>query len=81
MSGEEERSQFVQYLFLRVDPQWRRLTPGTRSKGSAEFARTVCDTIMLGSPPRMGSGRMLTFGLSCQLPDQNPEILDFELIW
>jgi chlorite dismutase len=38
-----EVSEFVQYLFLRVDPQWRRLEPGVRAAGRMEFARTVCD--------------------------------------
>jgi chlorite dismutase len=38
-----EASEFVQYLFLRVDPQWRRLEQDRRAAGRAEFARTVCD--------------------------------------
>lgn len=38
-----EASHFVQYLFLRVDPQWRRLDAATRSAGRGEFARVVCD--------------------------------------
>jgi len=34
-------SQFVQYLFLRVDPQWRRLDAPTRSSGYAQFADVI----------------------------------------
>ena len=34
-------SQFVQYLFLRVDPEWRRLDGPTRALGRAEFADAV----------------------------------------
>lgn len=37
-----EESQFVQYLMLRVDPQWRRLDEGMRTAGREEFARTIC---------------------------------------
>ena len=34
-------SQFVQYLFLKVDPQWRRLDATMRASGRAEFANAV----------------------------------------
>jgi chlorite dismutase len=34
-------SQFVQYLFLGVDPEWRRLPPATREAGRAEFAKVI----------------------------------------
>jgi chlorite dismutase len=34
-------SQFVQYLFLRVDPQWRRLDASARAAGRAQFADTI----------------------------------------
>ena len=34
-------SQFVQYLFLKVDPQWRRLDAATRERGRAEFADVI----------------------------------------
>lgn len=37
-----EESQFVQYLMLKVDPQWRRLDAATRKAGREEFSRTVC---------------------------------------
>ena len=37
-------SQFVQYLFLKVDPQWRRLDAATRAAGRAEFAAAVSKT-------------------------------------
>lgn len=42
-TGGEDASQFVQYLFLRVDPQWRRLDASSRHQGRAEFARVLCD--------------------------------------
>jgi len=38
----DERSQFVQYLFLRVDPLWRRASADSRAAGRAEFIRTIC---------------------------------------
>jgi chlorite dismutase len=38
-----EPSEFVQYLFLRVDPAWRRLGDDERARGRAEFARVLCD--------------------------------------
>lgn len=34
-------SQFVQYLFLKVDSQWRRLDASTRKAGRAEFEEVV----------------------------------------
>jgi len=34
-------SQFVQYLFLKVDPQWRRLDASSRASGRAEFADAI----------------------------------------
>jgi chlorite dismutase len=34
-------SQFVQYLFLKVDPQWRRLDAAARELGRAEFADAI----------------------------------------
>ena len=37
-----EKSQFVQYLFLRVDSQWRREGSASRDAGRAEFIRTIC---------------------------------------
>jgi chlorite dismutase len=36
-------SQFVQYLFLSVDPQWRRLDASTRAAGRSEFAEVIAD--------------------------------------
>ena len=36
-------SQFVQYLFLSVDPQWRRLDAATRAAGREEFAGVIAD--------------------------------------
>jgi len=40
---DTEASEFVQYLFFRVDPLWRRLDAGERQQGRAEFARTLCE--------------------------------------
>lgn len=40
--GAPEASEFVQYLFLRVDDAWRRLAPGERDAGRAEFTRALC---------------------------------------
>lgn len=34
-------SQFVQYLFLRVDPQWRRLDARTRASGRNELTEAI----------------------------------------
>lgn len=34
-------SQFVQYLFLKVDSQWRRLDEATRAAGRAQFANVI----------------------------------------
>lgn len=34
-------SQFVQYLFLKVDPQWRRFDGPTRQRGREEFADVI----------------------------------------
>lgn len=42
-TSEESRAQFVQYLFLKVDPQWRRVSATERAAGRAEFARAVSD--------------------------------------
>jgi chlorite dismutase len=36
-------SQFVQYLFLSVDSQWRRLDASVRAAGRAEFAQVIAD--------------------------------------
>ena len=34
-------SQFVQYLFLKVDSEWRRLDAATRARGRAEFEEVI----------------------------------------
>src|SRR6476619_7577194 len=34
-------SQFVQYLFLKVDSEWRRLDAATRSRGHTEFEEVI----------------------------------------
>lgn len=37
------RGEFVQYLFLRVDAEWRRTNADSRARDREEFVRTVCD--------------------------------------
>ena len=37
----EPGGEFVQYLFLKVDPQWRRLDAGARATGRSAFAQAV----------------------------------------
>lgn len=51
-------SEFVQYLFLKVDPQWRRLDAATREHGRAEFAR-----VMEGAAPAVTAHAYSTIGL------------------
>ena len=51
-------SQFVQYLFLRVDPQWRRLPEHERTDGRAEFAGVVRD-----AAPKITTHAYSTLGL------------------
>ncbi|MDQ6885927.1 MAG: chlorite dismutase family protein [Gemmatimonadota bacterium] len=36
-----EASQFVQYLFFKTDPQWRRLPHEARSRGRREFCEVI----------------------------------------
>lgn len=38
-----EAPEFVQYLFLRVDPLWRRASASERHGGRAEFVKALCD--------------------------------------
>ncbi|MGQ0648116.1 MAG: chlorite dismutase family protein [Gemmatimonadaceae bacterium] len=42
-TSAESQAQFVQYLFLKVDAQWRRLDEVEREEGRADFVRAVCD--------------------------------------
>lgn len=51
-------SQFVQYLFLRVDPQWRRLPERERTAGRAEFADVIAD-----AAPKITTHAYSTLGL------------------
>lgn len=51
-------SQFVQYLFLRVDPQWRRLDASTRAAGRVQFADTIA-----AATPRITTHAYSTLGL------------------
>jgi chlorite dismutase len=48
MAGPEQqqqpqRRQFVNFLFLKVDPAWRRLPESDRTQGKQEFMRAVED--------------------------------------
>ena len=38
-----QRGEFVQYLFFRVDAEWRRQAAAQRERDRDEFVRTVCD--------------------------------------
>jgi len=40
----EEAPRFVQYLFFRLDPAWRRLSEDERNQGRLEFAHVVEQT-------------------------------------
>ena len=51
-------SQFVQYLFLKVDPLWRRLDEESRQRGRAEFAAVLRD-----EAPRLTTYAYSTLGL------------------
>src|SRR5690348_9231856 len=45
VDGESaEAPRFVQYLFLKADPAWRRLPEEERERGKREFARVVEQT-------------------------------------
>lgn len=37
------RPQFVQFLCLKADPAWRRLSPAVRAEGRESFARVVAE--------------------------------------
>jgi chlorite dismutase len=39
--NQEPEPQFVQYLFFKVDPAWRRLSEEERARGKREFAQVV----------------------------------------
>lgn len=51
-------SQFVQYLFLKIDPLWRRLDEDGRDRGRAEFAAVLRD-----AAPRLTTYAYSTLGL------------------
>lgn len=40
-SAAEEAPKFVQYLFFKLDPAWRRLPEEERARGKREFAQVV----------------------------------------
>ena len=45
MAGEKTgaKRQFVNFLFYKVDPAWRRLPPDERAKGKNEFEQVIED--------------------------------------
>jgi chlorite dismutase len=51
-------SQFVQYLFFKVDPEWRRLAGSVRASGRAEFAEAIS-----GAAPAITTHAYSTLGL------------------
>lgn len=54
----EPTSEFVQYLFLRVDPAWRRLDSAERQRGREEFAGVI-----EGAAPSLTTYAYSTLGL------------------
>lgn len=57
-AAPETKSQFVQYLFLRVDPLWRRRDEEERHRGREEFARVIH-----GAAPSLTTFAYSTLGL------------------
>ncbi len=41
--SDEIKRQYVNYLFFKVDPAWRRLSVDERERGKAEFAGVLAD--------------------------------------
>jgi len=44
VAQETEVPRFIQYLFFKVDPVWRRLSDEERERGSQQFAQSVEQT-------------------------------------
>jgi chlorite dismutase len=59
-AGALEAPQFVQYLFFRPDPLWRRLPADVRARGRAEFAEVI------GSAAGITTFAYSTLGLKAQ---------------
>ena len=57
-SPAAQPSQFVQYLFLKIDPLWRRLDDESRQRGRTEFAAVLRD-----AAPRLTTYAYSTLGL------------------
>lgn len=57
-STAQEQSLFVQYLFLKIDPAWRRLSIDDRERGRAEFAN-----VLSASAPRVRTYAYSTLAL------------------
>ena len=53
-----ESAQFVQYLFFKTDPQWRRLPEEVRHRGRREFA-----AVLAGAAPAVTIHAYSTLGL------------------
>jgi hypothetical protein len=41
--SDEIKRQYVNYLFLKVDPAWRRLPREERGRGKGEFEAVIKD--------------------------------------
>jgi len=54
----QEQAQFVEYLFLQTDPQWRRLPADVRRRGRDEFAAVIA-----GAAPVVTTYAYSTVGL------------------
>lgn len=39
--AEDQKRQYVNYTFYKVDPQWRRLPEKERERGKREFAEVI----------------------------------------
>ena len=56
--AQEGKRDFVKYSFFKVDPQWRRLSPGERSHSKTEFAGVVAefsDSVTMASYSLVGT--------------------------
>lgn len=58
VGGPETATSFVEYLFLKVDPLWRRLPPAVREQGRAEFA-----AVLRAAEPAVTAHAYSTLGL------------------
>jgi chlorite dismutase len=72
-------SQFVQYLFFKCDPQWRRLPADVRARGRAEFAAALTAATDVTSYPYstlgLKTGVELLLWQKCSGPERLQELL------